>query len=251
VLFLGALFIFQCASVTGTASATGIADSDSFEVVSHVVDGDTVVLESNEKIRLIGINAPEKQSDQNAAEPYALEAKLALSELVKGVEVKIIAGSEKYDRYGRTLAYLELPDGTDVQESLIERGYAAVIAFPPNIEKIDTYLRVESRARSRSAGIWGSPRNIVNLDQPAPIIRSGFILVSGRIIGLIKSEHRLHFALGGDLNLSISHEAWQEYWSEQSPEKLVGRDIETRGWINKRHNRYWITVRHPSMIIFR
>jgi len=248
---LGALFIFLGASVTGTVSATGVADPDGFEFVSYVVDGDTVVLESNEKIRLIGINAPEKQSEQNAAEPYALEAKLALSELVKGIEVKVITGTEKYDRYGRTLAYLELPDGTDVQESLIERGYAAVIAFPPNIEKIDTYLRAESRARSRSAGIWGSTRNIVNLDQPAPVIRSGFKLVSGRIIGLKISKHSLHYALGSDLNLSISHEAWREYWLEQSPEELVGRDIETRGWINKRQNRYWITVRHPSMIIFR
>jgi endonuclease YncB( thermonuclease family) len=246
-LFLSAFLVFQLAAGSSTATAV---NSDGVAVVSHVVDGDTVILEGGEKIRLIGINAPEQETDQKSAEPYALEARLALSELVENIEVKVIPGTEIYDRYGRTLAYLELRDGTDIQEKLISRGYAVVIAFPPNIERIERYLKVESAARSQYAGIWESSKSIIDLDQTDPVISTGFKIVHARVTGLTRSKYGLHFKLGVQLDMSISHEAWSEYWTDQLPEKLVGRKIETRGWVIKRKNNYGMAVQHPSMINF-
>jgi endonuclease YncB( thermonuclease family) len=247
-LFWSALFVFQLVTGSGAATAEG---ADGVAVVSYVVDGDTVILESGRKVRLIGINAPEQETGQNSAERYALEARLALSELVENIEVKVITGVEKYDRYGRTLAYLELRDGTDIQENLIARGYAVVIAYPPNIARVDRYLKVETRARLQNAGIWGSRERFIDLEQADPVISSGFKIVRARITGLKKSSYGLHFKLGAHLDLSINHGAWKEYWIDQLPEKLVGRNIETRGWVSKRKSNYGMTVRHPSMITFR
>ncbi len=245
-LLWGALFI--CLFTTGSGS-TGAANASRLATVAYVIDGDTVILENNEKIRLIGINAPEKESRGKAAEPFSLEAKLALSKLVDDVEVKVIIRKEKYDRYGRTLAYLELQDGTDIQQVLIARGYAVVIAFPPNIENIDTYLKVESQARSRNAGIWGNSQSIIDLDQPDPELTAGFHIVSGRVAGIKKSKRGLHFIIGDNLDAFIGYSAWNEYWNDQSADELVGKVIETRGWIHKRQNHYWMVVRHPSMIV--
>ena len=165
-----------------------VVSSAEIGTVSYVIDGDTVILESGTRIRMIGINAPERESENQMAEPYALEARLALIELVEGVAVRVIAGKEKFDRYGRMLAYLQLQDGTDIQASIVARGYAAVIAFPPNIDSINQYLVVENLARSKKLGIWGNADTILDLDKQNQQINTGFQIITGRVTGVKYSK---------------------------------------------------------------
>jgi len=88
-----------------------------FSNVKRVIDGDTIVLEDNIHVRLLGINSPEKN------EKYYLEAKNFLNELVLNKKIRIEFGKEKKDRYKRTLAYLYY-NNENINKALIEKGLA-------------------------------------------------------------------------------------------------------------------------------
>jgi micrococcal nuclease len=86
--------------------------------VVSVLDGDTIeVLNGHhaERIRLSGIDCPEK------GQVFGTRAKLAASELVFGKEV--ILQTHGYDKYKRTLADVFLPDGTNVNHTLVKEGW--------------------------------------------------------------------------------------------------------------------------------
>ncbi|MET0326963.1 MAG: excalibur calcium-binding domain-containing protein [Ilumatobacteraceae bacterium] len=87
-------------------------------MISHVVDGDTVDLSTGERVRLIGIDAPENGSCG------AAEATARLTALVGGQTVAVVAGArDDVDRYGRLLRYVEIP-GVDAGRTLIGEGLA-------------------------------------------------------------------------------------------------------------------------------
>jgi endonuclease YncB( thermonuclease family) len=145
-----ALFIcllgFQSLGFGPATIGAAWADDPYWARVKYVIDGDTVVLDDDVRVRLIGINAPEKKSDSKAAEPFSLEAQLLLQSLVLGKKVRVIRGIEPFDKYRRSLAYLELEDGTDVQESLLEVvmfllwPYHRIFEELNNFEKANTLL---------------------------------------------------------------------------------------------------------------
>lgn len=87
------------------------------QVVS-VLDGDTIEVLHNtraERIWLNGIDCPEK------GQAYGKKAKQAMSALVFGKEVTLqIYGK---DKYGRTIADVFLPDGTNVSHMLVKDGW--------------------------------------------------------------------------------------------------------------------------------
>ncbi len=84
-------------------------------IVGRVIDGDTIVLESGEHLRLLGINTPERN------EKYYSEAKGFLEKEVLNKTVKIVFGKEKKDLYNRTLGYIFV-DGKNVNLGLVENG---------------------------------------------------------------------------------------------------------------------------------
>jgi len=108
------------------------ADENRLVFVQRVIDGDTVVLANGDRIRYIGINTPELHHPQKGAEYYAKEALNFNKELVLGKPVRLEFDKERFDRYGRTLAYVYLEDGTFVNKELVKRGYARTMAIKPN-----------------------------------------------------------------------------------------------------------------------
>src|SRR5262244_1602757 len=86
--------------------------------VVAILDGDTIeVLHNNraQRIRLNGIDCPEK------GQAYGKKAKQATSELVFGKEVTLQTNGK--DKYGRTIADVLLPDGTNVNHELVKEGW--------------------------------------------------------------------------------------------------------------------------------
>jgi len=82
--------------------------------VISVLDGDTIEVLHNhraERIRLSGIDCPEK------GQAYGNNAKYAASALVFGKEVTLQTYGK--DKYGRILAVVLLPDGTNVNHTLV------------------------------------------------------------------------------------------------------------------------------------
>lgn len=123
--------------------------------VVRVVDGDTVVLDGNEKVRLIGINTPESVDPRRPVQRFGKEASAYTAALLKGKRVRVEHDVEKRDRYGRTLAYLHLEDGTFVNLRLVQEGYASAYRYPPNVKHAEEFRLAERRAREAKKGMWG------------------------------------------------------------------------------------------------
>ena len=122
--------------------------------MAQVVDGDTVVLENGQKVRLLGIDAPEMEREGQPADFLAHKAKQVLAELVEGKRVRLEYDRLRYDRYGRTLAYLFLLDGTNVSRELVCQGLAHVYTVPPNVRFREELLAAQREAISAQRGIW-------------------------------------------------------------------------------------------------
>ena len=88
------------------------------DLTGSVFDGDTIeVLHHThpERVHLSGIDCPEK------GQAYGNKAKHAASQLVFGKEVTLL--THGLDKYGRTLADVLLPDGTNVNRALVKDGW--------------------------------------------------------------------------------------------------------------------------------
>jgi micrococcal nuclease len=120
--------------------------------VDRVVDGDTIRLAGVGSVRLIGIDTPEVYG---GVECYGREASaFTKRELPPGSRVRYRVGTEPRDRYGRTLAYVWLADGTFLNALLVERGYATPLTIPPNDDRAREFLAAARRARERHLGLW-------------------------------------------------------------------------------------------------
>ena len=91
-----------------------------------VVDGDTIYLDSGEKVRLVGVNTPER-----GVEGY-ITSKNFVQKLCLNKEVSLdIDDSKHNDKYGRTLAVV-IVDGKNLNEMLLKEGLAEVMYMPPS-----------------------------------------------------------------------------------------------------------------------
>lgn len=136
-------------------------------LVNRAVDGDTLVLENNERVRLIGIDTPEihesnklnrdaqrSGQDVEAIKQLGRQSYEFTKKLVQGKRVKLEFDAERYDKYKRILAYVYLEDGTFVNAKIIEEGYASVMTYPPNVKYADLFLKLYREARQNRRGLW-------------------------------------------------------------------------------------------------
>lgn len=130
--------------------------------VVRVIDGDTVDLDLPDQIqhtpvtrlRLWGIDCPEEAHADRPAEPGASQATALARSLVGTAEITVLVEKHQTrDRYGRLLAYIELPDGTDLGEALLSRGLAVADDRWPH-RRLRRYDQLENAARRRAVGIW-------------------------------------------------------------------------------------------------
>lgn len=96
-------------------------------LVSRIVDGDTVELGTGEKVRLLGINTPER------GQPYYEESKNRLKELIEGKEVTLERDITDKDQYGRLLRHVFL-NNENVNIKLVREGLATVYIISPNVK---------------------------------------------------------------------------------------------------------------------
>ncbi|MCD6320068.1 MAG: thermonuclease family protein [Candidatus Desulfofervidaceae bacterium] len=122
--------------------------------VRWVDDGDTIVLDNGQKVRYLGINAPEIAQDDKPGEPFGKEALKYNLHLVKGKEVRLETDVEKYDRYGRLLAYVFLKDGTFVNLEMVKAGYAYVLFLNPYLHYAHKLLAAQHEAMEARKNIW-------------------------------------------------------------------------------------------------
>jgi len=121
--------------------------------VRRVIDGDTIVLGNNERVRYIGINAPEVHHPKKGVEWLGPEAAEFNRKLVEHKWVTLAFDVELRDRYGRLLAYVYLDD-LFVNAEMVKQGYARVYTFRPNVKHLELFTKLEREAQDSRKGIW-------------------------------------------------------------------------------------------------
>lgn len=171
-LFTAALLPLACLSADG-AGIESSADMDpetdddappesecgpNQAVVARVVDGDTVELDSGERVRYLLIDTPEITNGKNDC--FGQEARDQNALLVEGQMVDLRYDVECSDQFGRLLAYIEL-GGRSINALMLERGLACVLHVPPNgSDRIQEFRSLEGEAKANMVGLWGACENV-------------------------------------------------------------------------------------------
>ncbi len=147
--------VVLAAALVSCSGDEGAACGPSAGTVAHVVDGDTIVLASGERIRYLLVDTPE--SVNGARDCFGHEAAQLNRQLVEGRAVTLrYDGAQCRDRYARLLAYVDV-DGREVNRLLVERGYACVLYIPPAGAGRHAELEaLETVARQERLGMWAA-----------------------------------------------------------------------------------------------
>ena len=129
----------QIATITGKVVA--VADGDTFTLL---VNGSR-----QQKIRLHGIDCPEKKQD------FGQVAKDFTSKQVFGKTITV--KPTDIDRYGRTIAIVLLPDQISLNELLLKNGLAWHYV---QYDKNQQWNKLEQIARKNKVGLWQQPNAV-------------------------------------------------------------------------------------------
>jgi micrococcal nuclease len=128
--------------------------------VVRVVDGDTLIVDrgrGEERLRYIGVDAPESVRPDTPVEFMGREAAAANAALVEGAMVVLEKDVSDTDRFGRLLRYVWLRDGAAwllVSLELVRQGYAQVATFPPDVRWVELHRDAQRGAREAGLGLW-------------------------------------------------------------------------------------------------
>ncbi len=117
-------------------------------VVSSITDGDTIKLDDNSIIRILGIDAPESN------ECYNKQSTDKAKELLMDRQVRLEADEtqDNKDRYDRLLRYVYYAD-KDFGAEMVKSGMAEAYRDYP-VTKLDEYISLENLAKENKLGMW-------------------------------------------------------------------------------------------------
>lgn len=153
----------QVATVPAVGTVADSSLASDFVAVARVIDGDTVDVSENGKgvrVRLLGINTPETLDPRKPVECFGPEASKKMHELLDDGEVRLETDPSQglYDKYGRTLAYVFLPDGTDVNKLLVTQGFASEYTYKKPYKLQKEFRAAEAAAKLSGVGLWSACR---------------------------------------------------------------------------------------------
>ena len=186
--------------------------AQTWHTVRWVNDGDTIVLNSGQRVRYIGIDAPEVAHDDQKPQPYAYKARSYNKNLVMTKKVRLEYDAERHDRYGRVLAYVFLEDGNLLNERLLQVGLAYFLYRKPNVRYNNIFLKAQHEAMRTKKGIWNHWK-----DDGRKYIgnRSSqrFHVSSCPLAKKIKSNNKVQFS-----------GKWEGFWKGYAPsKKCIGK----------------------------
>jgi len=149
------LFGFTLLCVAVCILSGGVEGKEITARVRWVVDGDTVILDTGQTVRLMGINAPELSRDDQPGQYFAQQARQQALELMHGRDVQV--RMVRTDRFQRWVGTVLLADGDSVNKALVQGGAAFVSAYSDQEQKdVAGLVDVQRRAMKNRAGFWGT-----------------------------------------------------------------------------------------------
>ena len=135
-----------------------ISLASDYHLVTRVIDGDTIIIDNNEKIRLIGVDTPETVHPNKPVEYFGKQASAFTKGICEGKRVYLEYDQTMRDKYGRLLAYVYLENGTHINAEIIKQGYGhAYTRFP--FKYMEEFRGYERYARESGIGLWGKQHN--------------------------------------------------------------------------------------------
>jgi micrococcal nuclease len=126
-----------------------------WRVCERVVDGDTIVLDGDERVRLIGVDTPEKDDRRDDVRQLARQATSFTRQRVAGRRVRLEYDQTRHDRYGRTLAYVHVEGGSMLNAEIIRQGYGYAYVRHP-FRYMAEFRAYEREARKAAVGLWST-----------------------------------------------------------------------------------------------
>ena len=196
-------------------ATTESSAAQTWHTVKWVNDGDTIILANGKRVRYIGINAPEIDHEDQKAQPYGYQARSFNKEQVMSKRIRLEYDVERYDRYGRLLAYIFLQDGSFINARLLQAGLAFCLFRNPNVRYNTILLKAQQDAMNLKNGMW---RNW-NEKENKYIGNRGsrrFHISACPLANKIKSTNKITFFSKWDAfkqGYAPSKECIEEYWS--------------------------------------
>ncbi|MBI4654023.1 MAG: thermonuclease family protein [Nitrospirae bacterium] len=153
------LFFIHPAHADDIISKTNNNKSCDYQIVSRVIDGDTIELSDGRVVRLIGVDTPETVDPREGVQWFAREAAKKLREWILDKKVCLKKDREQVqdiDKYGRLLRYV-WRDDFFVNAELINQGYGFALTIHP-FQYLEDFRRHERKAREGNLGLWDKER---------------------------------------------------------------------------------------------
>lgn len=216
--------------------------------VKKVIDGDTLLLQDGEKVRLIGINTPEVESRFSQSQPGGEAARDWLRQTLRNPTVWLQYDAQQFDKYDRRLAHVFLPSGDYLNALLLEKGLAILTLIPPNLRYADTLIQAQHVAEQKQLGLWQLPdyqRQTMSRFDAAERYKGWqrWELSASR---LFESRKYINLLVTESLLISIP-KAQRDLFPPL--ESYLNRPLEVRGWLRKQGKQQRLYVLHPSALI--
>jgi len=127
---------------------------DLYYTAREIIDGDTIILITGERIRYLGIDTPELHHPTIGKECGGQEAKNENAKLLTGKRIRIEKDVTDKDQYGRLLRYVFTEDGYFVNYEIIRRGWAQVYVIYPDRKYEKILIEAQLSAKKDNVGIW-------------------------------------------------------------------------------------------------
>jgi micrococcal nuclease len=214
--------------------------------VRRVIDGDTMEISGGDRVRLLGIDAPER------GEVFSDQATGRLEELMAKGTVTLDVCKDK-DIYGRSLATVRV-DNINVNTMLLKEGLALPMLIPPcGRPAAADVLEAAAQGALSGKGIYSLKGYgmISHLDAGEYI--GELAVVKGKILNLHKGRKTLHLNFGPDWKTDFTAVLFRDGQQRYSdlgidPAALVGSEVLVIGKV-KRYNGPEIIVHGPDQIL--
>ncbi|MGC8812194.1 MAG: thermonuclease family protein [Candidatus Aenigmatarchaeota archaeon] len=214
------------------------SSSKTLVTVARVIDGDTFELANGKKVRLLGVDAPEKN------QYFYSEAREKLKELIENKNVFLEADVTNSDSIGRLLRYVFVDD-TFVNLEIVKQGFANVYIVSPNSKYSSQLLEAEEFARKNKLGIWGKFSQFSDCVQ----IKEFHFDAKGDDSKNLNDEY---FVLRNDCSFPINLTGWnvkdRSFSSFYFPEFILQAKSEVKvfsGSGNKTKNEIFLSSKYP------
>ena len=241
-------------------SCEDVKNSDTYRVLD-VIDGDTIVINhpKADRVRYLGINTPEMLNPESPGDPYSIESTELNKQLVMGKNVTIETDEEKYDPYGRLLAYVFI-DGKMVNEELVREGLARKFFIGPNRKYESRISHAQEEAQNYKRGIWSNPENFTTPGKNKDFLIKPYnareyindrVVVRGKIDKIKKNSKKvLVLSIDKDIDIVFFKDSLENFrfFKIDPAYDYVGKPVEVIGRVTMHRGSPQIVVSHPSVI---